>query len=157
MLFVCINRIFMKEIQKKRSIPIAKPTSCALINIVVPKGGPKATTESFHAIMRSQQQVGAHSNKTLTRRMKLMWCFSSFKLCDKTICKSVKLYMEGDYVIRKHRSNIFTSVQAKTYISKVVDCVDLFLIHYLFLASSLKNSHNYSMNKYEEVHHFGST
>jgi hypothetical protein len=105
---------------------IAKPPSCALIDLVLAKGGPEAITESYYATMRAQQQAGGQLNETLTRRTKLMWCLPSLKHCEEIIRESAKLYLEGDDVVGKHRSNIFTSSRAKEYnVSKVVDRVDL--------------------------------
>ncbi|CAB3984130.1 Hypothetical predicted protein [Paramuricea clavata] len=116
---------------------IAKPPSCALIDIVLAKGAPDTITESYYAIMRAQQ-AGGQLNQTLTRRTKLMWCLPSLKLCEEIICESAKLYVEGDDV-GKHCSNIFTSALAKEYdVSEVVDCADSFLGHCPFLAYDSK-------------------
>jgi hypothetical protein len=55
------------------------------------------------------------------------------------IRESAKLYVEGDDVVGKHRSNIFASARAKEYdVSKVVDCVDSFLGHCPFFAYDSK-------------------
>ena len=114
---------------------IAKPPSCVILDIILAKGGPEAIVESYYATMRSQQQVGGQLNETLTRRTKLIWCLPSLKLCEAIIRESVKLYVEGDDVVGRYRSNIFTSSRAKEYsVSKVVDRVDSFLGHCPFLA-----------------------
>ena len=47
---------------------IAKAPSCALLHIVLAKGGPEAIAESFYNSMRAQQQSGDQSNENLTRR-----------------------------------------------------------------------------------------
>lgn len=104
---------------------IAKPPSCALLDIALAKGGPEAITESFYNSMRAQQQQGGQSNETLTRRTKLNWCLPSLKHCDGIISESVKLYLKGDDTIRPHRQNTLFSGRATEYsTSKVVDRVD---------------------------------
>ena len=56
---------------------IAKPPSCAMIDVVLAKGGPEAIAESFYSSMRAQQQSGGQTNETLARRTKLNWCLPS--------------------------------------------------------------------------------
>ena len=58
---------------------IAQPQSCAVLDIVLAKGGPEAIAESYFSCMRAQQQPGGQSNETLSRRTKLNWCLPSLK------------------------------------------------------------------------------
>ena len=82
---------------------IAKPPSCAIIDIVLSKGGPEAIAESYYSVMRAQQQSGGQSNETLAPRTKLSWCLPSLKKCNSIIDKSVKLYLQGNDELRPHR------------------------------------------------------
>ena len=68
---------------------IAQPQSCAVLDIVLAKGGPEAIAESYYSCMRAQQQSGGQSNETLSRRTKLNWCLPSLKKCD-DIIRSLK-------------------------------------------------------------------
>lgn len=114
---------------------IAKPPSCALLDIVLAKGGPEAITESFYSAMRAQQQSGGQLNETLARRTKLNWCLPSLKYCNGIISESVRLYLKLD-VMRSHRQNTFFSGRAQEYsTSKVVDRVDSVLGRCPFLAT----------------------
>ncbi|CAB4018432.1 Hypothetical predicted protein [Paramuricea clavata] len=74
---------------------IAQPPPCALLDIVLAKGGPEAIAESFYNTMRNQQQSGGQSNDTLARRTKVNWCLPSLKHCEKIIKEGVRLYLEG--------------------------------------------------------------
>ena len=65
------------------------PPSCATIDIVLSKGGPKAIAESYYSAMRAQQQSGGQSNETLARQTKLSWCLPSLKKCNAIIDESV--------------------------------------------------------------------
>jgi hypothetical protein len=53
---------------------VATPSSCALLDIVLAKGGPEAIAESFCNCMKAQQQSDGQSNENLTRRTRLSWC-----------------------------------------------------------------------------------
>ena len=64
---------------------IAQPQSCAVLDILLAKGGPEAIAESYYSCMRAQQQSGGQSNETLSRRTKLNWCLPSLKKCDDII------------------------------------------------------------------------
>ena len=101
---------------------IAKPPSCAIIDIVLSKGGPEAIAESYYSAMRAQQQSGGQSNETLARRTKLSRCLPSLKKCNAIIDESVKLYLQGDDEQRPHRQRAFFS--EKYCVSKVVDRID---------------------------------
>ena len=101
---------------------IAKPPSCAIIDIVLSKGGPEAIAESYYSAMRAQQQSGWQSNETLARRTKLSWCLPSLKKCNSIIDESVQLYLQGDGELRPHRQRAFFS--EKYCVSKVVDRID---------------------------------
>ena len=101
---------------------IAKPPSCALIDVVLAKGGPEAIAESYYSAMRAQQQSGGQTNQTLARRTKLNWCLPSLKNCESIIKESVQLYLKGDDEMRPHRQRAFFS--EKYCVSKVVDRVD---------------------------------
>ena len=85
---------------------IAKPPSCAIIDIVLSKGGPEAIAESYYSAMRAQQQSGGQSNNTLARRTKLSWCLPSLKKCNSIIDESAKLYLQGDDELRPHRQRL---------------------------------------------------
>ena len=104
---------------------IAKAPSCALLDIVLAKGGPEAIAESFYNSMRAQQQSGGQSNENLARRTKINWCLPSLKLCDGIIQESVQTYLSGDKEIKAHRRNTFVCSRANKYfVSKVVGRVD---------------------------------
>lgn len=104
---------------------IAKPPSCAMIDVVLAKGGPEAIAESFYSSMRAQQQSGGQMNETLARRTKLNWCLPSLRNCHHIIKDGVKIYLKGDEALRPHRQNTFFSGRGKYYnVSKVVDRVD---------------------------------
>ena len=94
---------------------IAQPQSCAILDIVLAKGGPEAIAESYYSCMRAQQKSGGRSNETLFRRTKLNWCLPSLKKCDDIIHESVSLYLRGDDVIRSHGRNAFFSGYEKHY------------------------------------------
>ena len=83
----------------KEIYDIAKPPSCALLDIVLAKGGPEAITESFYNSMPNQQQSGGQLNETLAQRTKVNWCLLSLKHCDEIIKEAVALYLCGDDVI----------------------------------------------------------
>lgn len=120
---------------KEEIYGIAKPPSCAIIDIVLAKGGPEAIAESFYSAMRAQQQSGGQANETLARRTKLNWCLPSLKKCNSIIQDSVRVYLEGDDVIRPHRKRSFFSGHGNNYsISKVVDRVNSDLGRCPFLA-----------------------
>ena len=70
------------------------------MDIVLAKGEPEATAESYHSCMRAHQQSGGQSNEILFRRTKLNWCLASLKKCDDIVHESVSLYLRGDDVIR---------------------------------------------------------
>ena len=103
---------------------IAKPPSCAILDIVLAKGGPEAIAESYYSAMRGQQQSGGQSNNTLSRRTKLNWCLPSLKNCDEIIHESVSWYLKGDDVIRVHRTPYFSGTEKRYTVSKLVDRVD---------------------------------
>lgn len=116
------ERVYQSFYSNKEVYNIAKPPSCALLDIVLAKGGPEAIAESFYNSMRNQQQSGGQSNETLARRTKVNWCLPSLKHCDEIIKEGVTLYLRGDDVIRPHKHNHFFSDRAKEYfVSKVVD------------------------------------
>ena len=69
--------------QIKSSMKLHNPRTCALLDIVLAKGGPKAIAESFYNAMHNQQQSGDQSNDTLVRRTKVNWCLPSLKHCGK--------------------------------------------------------------------------
>ena len=69
---------------------IAKAPSCALLDIVLAKGGPEAIAESFYNSMRAQQQSGGQANDNLARRTKINWCLPSLKHCEGIIQESVQ-------------------------------------------------------------------
>ena len=81
---------------------ILQPESCAVLDIVLAKGGPEANVESHYSCMRAQQQSRGQSNETLSRRTKLNWCLPSLEKCDDIIHESVNLCLRGDDVIRSH-------------------------------------------------------
>ena len=86
---------------------IAKAPSCAILDIVLAKGGPEAIAESYYRAMRAQQQSGGQSNETLARRTKLNWCLPSLNKCEDIIKESVSVYLKGDDNIRAHRQRAF--------------------------------------------------
>jgi len=86
---------------------IAKAPSCAILDIVLAKGGPEAIAESYYGAMRAQQQSGGQSNETLARRTKPNWCLPSLNKCDDIIKESVSVYLKGDDNIRAHRQRAF--------------------------------------------------
>lgn len=116
------QRVYQSFYSNKEIYDIAKLPSCALLDIVLAKGGPEAIAESFYNSMRHQQQSGGQLNETLARRTKINWCLPSLMHCDEIIKEGVALYLSGDDVIRPHRKNAFFSGRAKEYfVSKVVD------------------------------------
>ena len=130
------QRVYQSFYSNKEIYDIAKPPSCALLDIVLAKGGPEAIAESFYNSMRNQQQSGGQLNETLERRAKVNWCLPSLRHCDEIIKEAVVLYLRGDDVIRPHMKNTFFSGRAKEYfVSKVVDRIDAdsgrcpFLVH----------------------------
>jgi hypothetical protein len=60
----CVYKSFYSN---KVLYDIAQPPSCALLDIVLAKGGPEAIAESFYNTMRNQQQSGGQSYDTLAR------------------------------------------------------------------------------------------
>ena len=88
---------------------IAQPASCAVLDIVLAKGGPEANAERYYSCMRAQQQSGGQSNETLSRRTKLNWCLPSLEKCDDIIHESVNLYLRGDDAIRSRQRNALFS------------------------------------------------
>ena len=119
------QRVYQSFYSNKEIYDIAKPPSCALLDIVLAKGGPEAIAESFYNSMRNQQQSGGQLNETLERRAKVNWCLPSLRHCDEIIKEAVALYLRGDDVIRPHMKNTFFSGRAKEYfVSKVVDRID---------------------------------
>ena len=114
---------------------IAKAPFCALLDIVLAKGGPEAIAESFYNSMRAQQQSGGQSNENLARRKKINWCLHSLKLCDGIIQKSAQTYFQGDDKMKGHRRHTFVSSRASDYsVSKVVGRVDSESVRCPFLA-----------------------
>lgn len=107
-------------------VKLATKPSCALIDIVLAKGGPEAIAESFYNCMRCQQLPGGQSNWVLTTRAKVAWCLPSIEKCDKVISDGVEFYLSGDDQMKGHRQNLFfVSKKHKTYkVSKVIDRVD---------------------------------
>ena len=104
---------------------IAKAPSCALLDIVLAKGGPETIAESFYNSMTAKQQSGDQSNENLARRTKINWCLPSLKLCDGIIQENVQTYFQGDDKMKRHRRHTFVSSRASDYsVSKVVDHVD---------------------------------
>ena len=63
--------VFKSFYANKNIFKIAKPPSCALLDIILAKGGPEAIAESFYNAMRNQQQSGGQLNETLVRRTKV--------------------------------------------------------------------------------------
>ena len=55
----------------KKFVALLKPTSCAITDVVLSKGGPEEIAESYYSAMRAQQQSGGQSNETLARQTKL--------------------------------------------------------------------------------------
>ena len=119
------QRVYKSFYSDPQIFNIAKPPSCAMIDVVLAKGGPEAIAESFYSSMRAQQQSGGQTNETLARRTKLNWCLPSLRNCDQIIKDGVKTYLNGDEALRPHRQNTFFSGRGKDYlVSKVVDRVD---------------------------------
>jgi hypothetical protein len=116
------QNVFKSFYANEEIYSIAKPPSCAIIDIVLSKGGPEAIAESYYSAMRAQQQSGGQSNETLARRTKLNWCLPSLKKCEPIIHESVQLYLHGDDELRPHRQRAFFS--EKYCVSKVVDRID---------------------------------
>lgn len=65
------QRFYRSFYSNKDIYNVATPSSCALLDIVLSKGGPEAIAESFYNSMRAQQQSGGQSNENLARRTKL--------------------------------------------------------------------------------------
>ena len=127
--------VFKSFYANKKIFEIAKPPSCALLDIILAKGGPEAITESFYNAMRNQQQSGGQLNETLVRRTKVQWCLPSLKQSEDLIKEGVSLYLKGDKNMKAHRGNFFSSSRAKQYgVSKVVDRIDEQNGHCPFLA-----------------------
>lgn len=101
---------------------IAGPPSCAIIDIVLAKGGPEAIAESYCSAMRAQQQSAGQANEAMLRRTKVNWCLTSLKKCNSIIIESMRLYLEGDDKLRPHRQRAFFS--ERYCVSKVVDIID---------------------------------
>lgn len=119
------QRVYQSFYSNPQIFNIAKPPSCAIIDVVLAKGGPEAIAESFYSAMRAQQQSGGQTNETLARRTKLNWCLPSLTNCDQIIRDGVNIYLKGDEALRAHRQNTFFSGRGKDYlVSKVVDRVD---------------------------------
>ena len=70
---VCLNEqnVYKSFYAIEEIYSIAKPPSCAIIDIVLSKGEPEAIAESYYSAMRAQQQSGGQSNETLARQTKL--------------------------------------------------------------------------------------
>ena len=116
------HRFYQSFYSRKEVYEVAEPPACALLDIVLAKGGPEAIAESYYNLMRSQQQSGGQSNETLARRTKVNWCLSSLMQCEGLIKEAVTVYHSGDDVIKAHEMNTFFSGRAKAYfVSKVVD------------------------------------
>ena len=115
------ERCFYKSFYSNKDLyDIVYTPSCALLDIVLAKGGPEAIVESFYNSMHHQQQSGGQSNSTLVQRTKVNWCLPSLKNCESIIKESICLYLEGS----AHRVNSFFSSRANKYdCSKVVDRV----------------------------------
>ena len=75
------HRFYESFYSRKEIYEVAEPAACALLDIVLAKGGPEAIAESFYSAMRSQQQSGGQLNETLARRTKVNWCLPSLKQC----------------------------------------------------------------------------
>ena len=122
-----------------RFIPTRTSTtlqSCALLDIVLSKGGPEAIAESFQNSMRAQQQSGGQSNESLARRTKLNWCLPPLRKCDGIIREDIRLYFTGDDVLKPHRTLYVHSSQPDKYmVPKVVDRLDAELGRCPFLAN----------------------
>jgi hypothetical protein len=61
------QRFYRSFYSNKDIYNVATPSSCALLDIVLSKGGPEAIAESFYTSMRAQQQSGGQSNENLAR------------------------------------------------------------------------------------------
>ena len=59
------QNVFKSFYANEEIYSIAKPPSCAIIDIVLSKGGLEAIAESYYSAMRAQQQSGGQSNETL--------------------------------------------------------------------------------------------
>lgn len=131
------QNVYRSFYSKEEIYDIAKPPSCAIIDIVLAKGGPEAIAESYYSAMRAQQQSGGQENETLARRTKLNWCLPSLRKCDTIIQESVAVYLKGDDVIKPHKKRCFFSRRTTSYsVSKVVDRLDAELGRCPFLADS---------------------
>ena len=119
------QRFYRSFYSNKDIYNVATPSSCALLDIVLSKGGPEAIAESFYTSMRAQQQSGGQSNENLARRTKLNWCLPPLKKCDGIIREGISLYFTGDGpdgVLKRHRRHYVHSSRANEYsVSKVVD------------------------------------
>ena len=119
------QRMYQSFYNNEEICHIASKPSCALIDILLAKGGPEAIAESFYSSMRSQQQSGGQSNETLARRTKLQWALPSLQNCKNIIKDGIKTYIQGDDKLRPHRQNTFFSSRNKDYVvSKVIDRID---------------------------------
>eukprot|EP00794_Sanderia_malayensis_P016431 gene16431-18067_t len=119
------QRLYQLLYCSKEICHIAKKPSCALLDILLAKGGPEAIAESFYSSMRAQQHSGSQSNETLGRRTKLHWSLPTLKNCKDVIKDGIKTYLEGDEKLRPHRQNTYFSSRCKDYVvSKVIDWVD---------------------------------
>jgi hypothetical protein len=61
------HRFYESFYSRKEIYEVAEPAACALLDIVLAKGGPETIAESFYNAMRSQQQSGGQLNETLAR------------------------------------------------------------------------------------------
>ena len=116
------QNVFKSFYASEEIYSIAKPPSCAIIDIVLSKGGPEAIAESYYSAMRAQNNLVGSQIKHLPGRTKLNWCLPSLKRCDPIIHESVQLYLQGDDELRPHRQRAFFS--EKYCVSKVVDRID---------------------------------
>ena len=117
---LCEKQVFESFYSKNDLYDIAKPPTCALLDIVLAKGGPEAIAESFYSAMRYQQQAGGQSNDTLVRRTKVTWCLPSLQHCEDIIKQAVGIYLQGDDNLRPHHiSAFFHHVQNNTQCQKL--------------------------------------
>ena len=133
---LCEKQVLESFYSKNYLYDIAKPPTCALLNIVLAKGGPEATAESFYSAMPYQQLAGGQSNDTLVRRTKVTWCLPSLQHCEDIIKQAVGIYLQGDDNLKPHHISAFFSSRAKQYtVSKVVDRIHAEYGHCPFLAN----------------------
>ena len=98
---------------------------CLIVDIALAKGGLEAVVESYHSVVKSQQQPGGQSNQNLSLRAKLDWCLPNL-LQSGTMVKEVsKLYIQGckDMGHKKHALPIIANENPYRN-SKVLDRVE---------------------------------